>query len=266
MLGDERNWLIGLTRLGSPVFNISGGAPEDGDEGADEGDAEEETGEEGEEEAEDDYTPPTKDEFVRIQAALKKANREAANRRHLLDKHGIDPRTGQRYDEDEEGEDDTPSPKTSKRKKQADEEEEDQPDEKESPAHTKLRKDFRIAQKRSAQREALLTSALSKKAAAAALAEAGWNGQGAGIIERMIDIGDVELDDEGEIIGLDEQVAEVKQSMPGWFKATRNTTRRVKAANGAADVDGGDKVTKPPAAEPVGWLQRLENQIQGIEE
>lgn len=261
MLGDERNWLIGLTRLGSPVFQISGGAPED--EGADDDADVDDVEDDGGEDAEDDYKPPTKDEFARMQAALKKANGEAANRRHMLDQHGIDPRTGKRYDEEDDETEEDDQPVKPKRKSADDVDDQPKVD---TAAINRLQKQNRIEQKRAAQREARLTAALQKSAASAALTEAGWNGQGGPLIERMIDLGEIEIDDQGDVIGLQEQIAEIKSSMPGWFKETRTTRRRVKAANGAADVDGSDKTTAPPVTEPIGWLQKLENQFQGIDE
>jgi hypothetical protein len=252
------------TDMGTLMFPIKGGAPEDG------GDTGEDSGEEGEEETEeeveeeDDYTPPSKDEFTRMQAALKKANREAAQRRHLLDQNGIDARTGKRYDEEEDDADEdikTPPLKTKRKTTDGDEEETSGID----PAElAKLQKQARIDSKRAAQREARLMTALGKSAAKSALAEAGWNGKGANVIERMIDLSEIEIGDDGEIIGLDDQIAEVKGDMPEWFKQAR--VKRVRPASSGADVNAADKGNGAPPAESKGWLQRLEDQFQGIEE
>jgi len=263
-MASDFNPFIGLTDLGSHVFRIMGGAPEDeGAEGVEDAEVDDAAG--GAEDTEvDDYVPPTKEQFERMQAGLKKANREAAQRRHWLDENGFDPRTGKPYDPD--ADEDAVAEKPAKVKKRKDADDEDETPVGISPAeYAKMQKQARIDSKRAAQKEARLMSALGKTAAKSALADAGWNGKGASVIERMIDPSEIEIGDDGEIIGLDEQIADIKADMPEWFKQAR-APRRVKPAGSSADVDGADKSSAKPAAEPVGWLQRLENQFQGVDE
>lgn len=266
--------LIGFTAAGMPVYSITGGAPEGESEGGDEPEGEP-NGDQPEGEA-DDYTPPSKDEYKRMADALKKANGEAAQRRRWLDENGIDPRTGQRYDAEE---DEEPQPRAQARpaapaKKAATAAEEDTVEEDVKAGRqiseadlAKLERERRIEGKRAAQREATLTRALTKKATAAALSEAGWNGKGAGLIERMIDLTDVEVDDEGEIIGLAEQIAEVKTEMPEWFKKARVASARAANGSGAREVDGADKSggTKVKPKDSNGWLSKISEQIDGVE-
>lgn len=261
--------LIGYTELGLPVYSVVGGAPEGegGGEGESEDDANEQNdGEGGESEqnqgAEEEYAPPTKAEYAKMQAALKKANGEAAQRRKWLDEHGIDPRSGRRYDSDEGDEDEGAKSKPKARKKAED-------DEDDTPRITqtdldKLEKLRKTEGKRAAAREATLTRALTKKAVAAGLADAGWNGKGANLIERMIDLSELEIDDEGEVIGLESQIADVKTEMPEWFKKARPKS----AANGGArEVDGAEKQTvkKVKPRDPNGWLSKVSAQIDGEE-
>ncbi len=262
MLSGLMERLVGITQMGTLVYPVKGGAPEDDGGAEDEGT--EDVDEGTDEEEEDDYTPPTKEEFLRMQTGLKKANKEAAQRRHWLDEHGIDPRTGKPYDSDGDGEEETLKPGPVKKRKAADDDEDDTPTGIDPAELLKFQKQARIDAKRSAQKEARLMQALGKSAAKSALAEAGWNGKAANVIERMIDLSEIEIGDDGEVIGLEEQIAEIKSDMPEWFKQARQ--KRVRPAGSSADVDGADKGNAKPPAEPVGWLQRLENQFQGIDE
>lgn len=268
----QRLQFIGYTEGGMPVYSVTGGAPE-GDDGGDAGDQDQgDTGADdgGNDGEQDDYTPPSKEDWVRTQAALRKANKEAANRRRWLDSHGINPQNGERYDADEgdDSADEDERPTKPKVKKAADDD-----DKKNSgPVITqedldRLDKLRRTEGKRAALRETTLTRALSKKAVAAELAAAGWNGKGAGLIERMIDLGDLEIDDDGEVIGLAEQVADVKNEMPDWFRKPRSTRQTTTGANGGArEVDGGDKRgQQPKPKESNGWLTRISAQIDGQE-
>lgn len=261
----QRLQLIGYTDGGMPVYSVTGGAPEGEDGGAGE-DAPEDGEDAPEEQPEDQYAPPSKEEWVRTQAALRRANKEAADRRKWLDKHGIDPRNGTRYDadEDEDTEDEQPAPKPKAKKKPDDG---DDGEIRITQADLdRLDRQRRSEGKRAAAREATLTRALAKKGIAAGLQEAGWNGKGASLIERMIDVSELEIDDEGEIIGLADQIADVKTEMPEWFKRPRATrAANTSGANGGArEVDGADKRGKQPVKnEPNGWLTRISAQIDG---
>lgn len=262
--------LIGFTAAGVPVYSVTGGAPEDGSEGEEDDPAGQPDGGEGEGEA-DDYVPPSREEYERMTRALKKANTEAAQRRRWLDEHGIDPRNGKAYDA-EEGEDGDPQPRTQatqpKPKPENSAEEDVQAGRRISEEDfAALEKQRRVEGKRAAQREASLTRALAKKATAAALAEAGWNGKGAQLIERMIDLGEIEVDDEGEVIGLADQIADVKNEMPEWFRRTRAAAGRPANGSGAREVDGADKAAgnaKPKPKDKNGWLTAISQQIDGV--
>lgn len=268
--------LVGYTEYGQPVYSISGGAPEDGEGegGGSETDGEDNSGEsDGSGTQEDDYTPPSKAEYIRMQAALKKANGESAQRRKWLEEHGVNPRDGKRYDADEDDEDEEdasvrPKAKASSTKKKADADDDAENGSGISQADLdRLDKLRRTEGKKAAQREATLVSALRKKAVAAGLQEAGWNGKGANIIERMIDLGDLEIDDDGDVIGLSEQIADVKTEMPEWFRKPRPAKAAAASSNGGArEVDGADKTgTKKVAtkADPNGWLKAISARIDG---
>lgn len=258
--------LIGFTTGGLPVYTMRGGAPEGEGEGtgseADDGAEEDDS----EDSKEDDYEPPTKEEWARYQAAMKKANGEAASRRKWLEANGINPRTGVRYDAEEEGEgEEEIRPKPKAKAKSADSEE-DPTQAVTSAELARLEKLRRTEGKKAAAREAQLVSALTKAAAQNALRTAGWNGKGASIVDRMIDLGEVEIDDEGNVVGLDDQIAEVKAEMPDWFKPVRGASKsRGTNGSGAREVDGSDKGTTKTAEKPKSWIDRLADQFDGEE-
>lgn len=260
--------LIGFTAAGLPIYSIRGGAPEDGEDGgADEGADGEEGDGDGEEGGEDEYTPPTKEQWDRAQAALKKANGESAARRKWLEEHGISPRTGKPYDSGDDDEQDDPATKPRpKPKKSGGDDEEDASQYVPAAEFAKLQKERRTEGKKAAEREARLTAALTKSAAQNALTAAGWNGNGKELVERFIDLSECEISDDGEVLGLDDQVDELKRSMPDWFKKPRAPKRqRAEANGGAREVDGADRTSTKTVEEPKSWLDRLSDQFDNLE-
>jgi hypothetical protein len=256
--------LIGFTDGGMPVYSMRGGAPE-GDEGSDAGDNGDPTdeGEEDSGQTEDEYTPPTKEEFAKLQDRLKRANGEAGTRRKWLEEHGINPRTGVPYAQDDEEDEEDSKPKRPAVKAKAKAEEDDDSGDSSRITEAELKrldKLRKVEGKKAAAREATLVSALTKSAATIALQEAGWNGKGKTIIDRMIDLGEVDIDDEGNIVGLEEQISEVKAEMPDWFKPVR---RAAPKSGGARDVDGAEKPTKRSGDKQMTWLDKLSAQIDG---
>lgn len=255
---------IGFTQDGKPIYNVFGGAPEgEGEgEGEDTGDGDEGANSEDDDSAKDeeDYKAPSKAEWALMQRKLNRANGEAASRRKFLEKHGIDPKTGDPYDSEDE--DETATKTVSKAAKKSGDEDDttQQVTNRELEELNKLR---RRESKTAAAKEARLTSALAKHAAQNALREAGWNGNGASLVERMLDLSEVEIDDDGNVVGLDEQVLDIKSEMPDWFKVKR-VARKVSNGSGAREVDGADKNgSRTKKDEPVSWLHQLSAQIDG---
>jgi hypothetical protein len=66
----------------------------------------------------------------------------------------------------------------------------------------------------------------------AALAEAGYTGS-QDVARRLIDTDALEVDDDGEVNGLDEQIRALKKELPEKFRR-----------NGSSSVDGGDRVNR----------------------
>src|SRR5690606_10811163 len=89
---------------------------------------------------------------------------------------------------------------------------------------------------------------LARAAAEAALARAGSGGSGKdpSKVMELIDIDDIDLDDDGNVIGIEEQVEDLKEEFPEWFRRPRVSSRRPAASSSSSgkstkDVGGADK-------------------------
>ena len=147
----NKNWmLLNVDLYADPAGGVGG---------EDESDADAED-EEDLEEDEEEFTPPTKEEWTKLQAASKKAAAEAKARREMLRSNNIDLRTGK--------------PKG----KPADEKEDDKPKD-DGPS----------------EREAKLFT----RAVTSALKDAGVKPSGAKLLSREFDIEEIDLDDDDAI-------------------------------------------------------------------
>jgi hypothetical protein len=198
--------------------------------------------------AADDWTPPSREEYEETISKLKTASGEAAARRKYLRAHGIDPKTGQKAKPDEP---DEPEPAAK----------DDQP---QGPSAAEVKRQIERAATEAELRGLRKTKALVT-GVNAGLADAGWNGQRLNSLMKLIDLDDVEVDDDGEIIGLSEQIESIKSEWPEFFKRARASANPsngagVSGQNGvpAAKVDAADK--KPPAPEPKDWVEKLARQ------
>lgn len=200
------------------------------------------------ESADDDWTPPTREEWETHQAKLKAASGEAAARRKYLRAHGIDPKTGEKVQKDEP---DEPEPAAAK---------DQQPGVSAAEVKRAVEKAAAEAELRGRRQTRSLVTGVN-----AALSEAGWNGQRLNSLMKLIDLDEVDIESDGEITGLSEQVESIKAEWPEFFKRTRNSANPSNGAGGsgqngvpAAKVDAADK--KPPAPEPKDWAERLARQ------
>lgn len=226
--------LLGFTKHGVPIRLIAGGAPEDDttDDGDDDDDAQGD--------GDDDWTPPTREEHERMQSKLSKANREAASRRRLLEEHGIDHRSGKKLDADDDDESDTDDTADAKAKP-------------EKPKRKSKAAEIRAARREEALKKAVVTSTLKSE-----LATAGWNGKGDGRVMRLLDLDEIDVDDEGNVTGLEDQIAELKDEFPEWFKRSRNSGA---TSGGARQIDGAEKTTKGSKSSK-GWLETVNERFE----
>lgn len=193
----------------------------------------------------DDWAPPSRQEYEEMVAKLRTASGEAAARKKYLRQHGIDPKTGSKIQTEPEPEPD-PEPKG------------DQPA---GPSAAEVRRQVEKAAAEAELRGLRKTKALVT-GVNSALATAGWNGQRLNSLMKLIDLDDVEVDDDGEITGLSEQIDSIKAEWPEFFKRTRQLSTTSNGAGGsgqngvpAVKVDTADKPAPKP--EPKGWAETL---------
>lgn len=205
---------------------------------------------EAEPEPADEWAPPSREEYEEMVAKLRTASGEAAARKKYLRQHGIDPKTGSKIQTEPEPEPD-PEPKG------------DQPA---GPSAAEVRRQVEKAAAEAELRGLRKTKALVT-GVNSALATAGWNGQRLNSLMKLIDLDDVEVDDDGEITGLSEQIDSIKSEWPEFFKRTRQLSTMSNGAAGsgqngapAVKVDTADK--KPPAPEPKDWAEQVAERIR----
>ncbi|MCA1840209.1 MAG: phage scaffolding protein, partial [Actinobacteria bacterium] len=92
-----------------------------------------------------------------------------------------------------------------------------------------------------------------------ALEEAGWNGRNMPRMLKLLDLDSVEVDSDGDIEGLQDQIDELKKDFPEFFKRQRMK----EAAKEVADTKtvGGGKKTAPASEETLDFATRLKMQL-----
>lgn len=262
---------------GTPDDDLLDDADEDADDADDEDDEPDE--EEDERPARRRKSGDSDDAMVRMEAALRKANSEAAKYRRAgktmarlgiddlqtwLTERGIDPETGLPFGDDVVDPDDTSDGA----------EEELFTYDRDSRRDTAKRdrettRAIRAAEKRAESRAMeKLVPILAQTAATNALREAGFSGTPAQMdrILRMIDPNDLDVvidEDTFEIDGLDEAIAGLRDDFPKLFEDEERPTRRrtvtkstpARRASGARDVDGGERGR--PAKKTGGWVDQV---------
>lgn len=102
----------------------------------------------------------------------------------------------------------------------------------------------RVTREATSAVEARYKPMVVKAQARAAFAEAGLKGDSVARVVRLLDLDDLDIDDEGSVTGLNEQIEEIKQDFPELFAATANstgTTRRTSRVDGANKPAGSTK-------------------------
>lgn len=223
--------LIGHRRDGRPIYLLAGGSqmttePDDGDEGGgadDDGDGDDDGGSK--------YTPPSRAEWLRTQAALVKANASAKARREALaakesELKALQDEKAAREAEDERKKilNDAAKPKGKKGGGQ--------------PAPQPVLPEGVLTRAQvkqlaaEAAREAKESTAeafrarIANQAARAELVGAGVPKTSVKRLVGLIDLDQIELDDDGEVVsGLDDQIASLKEDFPQLF-ATKEPEKK----------------------------------------
>ena len=230
---------IGLLASGRPVWPVIGAA-EDGD-GDDPGDGDpDDDGVDGGDDTgtppEDGWAPPTREQWEEAERKQKRANREAARRRKEMDtlRAEIDALKAQKAGGSDADDADT----------------------RRVAAELKDAQDNLTA---ATKRE----TAAMKAAARQAIRSAGYTGAADGrmmaSLVGMVRIADLDVDDDGEIVGLDDQVEEIKAELPALFAQPEPDKPPKKQAPPRGDT--GPK--KAPPTTELTWQQKLEAQMKG---
>jgi hypothetical protein len=104
---------------------------------------------------------------------------------------------------------------------------------------------------------------LVKALVAAKLEAAGVQGTNTPRLVRLLDLDKIDLDAEGEVIGLDDQVDELKTEFPNLFAPANGSGTRAPNVNGGAG--NGRTKDKQDRQEPKGFAQLLADQVMGAE-
>lgn len=219
---------------GWPLFLFGGAAPEDDDDPDDPGigDDDDEPGNgDGDPDDDDDpdgggepdeWAPPSRDEWERVQSALGKANAEAKKHRlrakELTRKQEADQQARERAAAESEG--------RTEQYEQA------------LAAAAEAEQRYKPLAVRSAARAAFLEVGLRLDPAAPDRSAARLKS-----MIRMLDLDEIEIDDDGEVVGLDTQIAEIKDSYPELFGPLQVeppvAKRKVRRIDAAAIPDSG---------------------------
>lgn len=263
ILGDPKQ-VVGYRGDGRPIYNIAGGSIEfeGGDDDDDKRrsraavDDDDDDEDDDDTEPEDDWTPPSKDEWEKLVADKRKADSESAQRKRLLREAGINPKDG--------------SPLKTTPKLSAVSDDDDTSDEGNGPAKRTVdsAEDAKALQRRlqremernlldqetqirgeERNRSRTLMSAIPE-----ALNSEGWNGKAMPRILKLLDLDALEVDEDG-VAGLNEQVAELKQDFPEFFRRTRMKEAAEKVAD--RKTAGGGRKQSSPAKMDGSWAENI---------
>lgn len=252
--------VVGYRANGAAIYNVAGGAADlsvaddsDADDDVDDNDADD--ADDSGVHPDDAWVPPTREDWLKLQADKKKADSEAAARKRYLRDAGFDPKTGEKVQkpsvqlDDDDDASDTTVVDSATTKPPFD--------------RDKLEKNFQ----RQLERETQKAEGSGRKAAyslisevPAALETAGWNGKNLTRMIKLLDLDAVEIDADGvDAEALDSQVAELKKDFPEFFKRARMRD----AAKDVADtaVAGGGKKQAPASTEDMDWKTRMKMQL-----
>lgn len=252
--------VVGYRANGKAIYNVAGGSIEvTTDDGTDSDESDDDDSVEDDDDDGDNWTPPTRDDWLKLQADKRKADSEAAARKRWMRDAGLDPKTGK---------------PVAKPKLEIDEDDNvdvivgDKKSEAKDDSRGFDREKFEQQFQRQLDREVAKASSGGRKAAYSliaevptALEEAGWNGKNLPRMIKLLDLDSVEIDDDGvDYDALSSQVSELKKDFPEFFKRTRMRD----AAKDVADTGtaGGGKKQAPASTEGMDWKTRMKLQLQ----
>lgn len=249
--------ILGYRENGKPIYNIGGGSVEVTADSDDDDDADTSSVSKEESTEEEEWTPPTREDYEKLKAEKSKADSEAAARKRYLRDAGFDPKTGkpivkESVDLGLEDEDDEVVTETTPEKKA------------DGFSREKAEKAFqRTLERETAKTEQRVRSQVVPLISAVpeALSDAGWNGKNLSRMLKLLDLDSVEVDSDGDIEGLTDQVEELKKDFPEFFKRSRMR----EAAKDVADTSavGGGTKKAPASDEDLDWTARVKASLYG---
>lgn len=214
------------------------------------------------EETDDEWVPPTKEEFDKVLAAKAKADSEAAARKRFLRDAGFDPKTGKvvskpkvefNLDDEDDSDEDEDAEKPAKK---AEIKAPSKFDAKAAmrEAQRQLEREVLNVETRERDRALVLVSAVPE-----ALSDAELNPKYLKRALKHLDLNSVEVDSDGDVEGLVEQIESLKDDFPEFFKRTRMKD----AAKAVADTKtvGGGKKEVAASEGNLDFATRLKNQL-----
>lgn len=229
---------VGLLRSGRPVWPVLGASPDHDEGGGD--DPDDDGGDDADGEGQDDagkppaggWTPPSKADWDALQAKQTRANKESARRRKQIETLQAEIETL----------------KGAQQKAGADAD------------AAKTAAELAAAQQKvdaATKRE----QAAMRAAARRAIIAAGYNGARDGKVlpslVGMVHLADLDIDDDGEVLGLDDQIEAIKAELPALFAPPEPEKPQRRPA---PRVEQGEKKAPP---EEQSWIDRLHRQVTG---
>lgn len=264
---------IGYRKDGRPIYPILGGsAAEDVDES--DTDEEDEESEEDEDESEDTkskdgkWAPPSKAEWLKVQAALSKSNASAKQRREALAAATAENQKlrDEQASKDAEAERKAlldaqrPEPDIGRKGKKA-----AAPPPAGLPADVMTKAQVRQLTQQAAREaeeraEGKFRGIAVNQAARAALSGAGVQSGNVARLVKLLDLDEIQIDDDGEIVeGLDEQIETLKSELPQLFKLPEPEKKPRRAPAPRAQVADRQHVEETPSR----TADRMAQQILG---
>lgn len=255
--------VVGYRGDGRPIYNIAGGAIEfEGTDDADTrsgADDDDDDDDDDETEEEDDYVPPTKEQWEKLVSEKKKVDSESAQRKRLLREKGINPKDGSPLKvtpklsalSTDDGDDDSGATTETPVKRTVDSSEDAK------TLQKRLQREMErnlLDQEAEVRKEERGRSKTLMSAIPEALNTEGWNGKAMPRILKLLDLDSLEVDEDG-IVGLDEQIVELKSDFPEFFKRTRMKDAAEKVAD-RKTAGGGIKKTSP-AKQDGSWAENI---------
>jgi hypothetical protein len=264
--------VVGYRGDGRPIYNIAGGAVNfEGTDDADDDDTGSETDDDDDDDdddsQDDDWTPPSKEAWEKLIAEKKKVDSESAQRKRLLREAGINPKDGKplkttpklpSLTDDED--DDSGSSKNSD-SKESDRTPKDAFDAKalEKRLQREMERNL-LDQEKEVRNEERTRARTLMSAIPEALNSEGWNGKAMPRILKLLDLDAIEVDEDG-IDGLEDQITELKNDFPEFFRRTRMKEAAEKVAD-RKTAGGGTKKTSPAKQEGT-WAENIARALHG---